>query len=98
MLSTLATDALRRSQLYRRHMAMDATFTTLGDSVVVSHYASEDETKQAQHLGLADLSTLPRTGFKGLGTPDWARTERYCNLMAHWSRVYPRANYCLPVI
>jgi sarcosine oxidase subunit gamma len=72
MLSTLATDALRRSQLYRRHMAMDATFTTLGDSVVVSHYASEDETKQAQHLGLADLSTLPRTGFKGLGTPDWA--------------------------
>jgi sarcosine oxidase subunit gamma len=69
----IATNALRRSQLYRRHMAMSAAFEALTDSTVVSCYGSgEGELKQAQHLGLADLSTLPRAGFKGLGTPDWA--------------------------
>ena len=73
----LATNALRRSQLYRRHIAMDAEFVTLGDSVVVSRYGpleqeQEQDLTQAQHLGLVDLSTLPRAGFKGAGTPDWA--------------------------
>ena len=75
MSSTTATHALRRSQLYRRHIAMDAEFVTLGDSVVVSRYGTieqEQDLTQAQQLGLVDLSTLPRTGFKGAGTPDWA--------------------------
>ncbi len=72
MSSTIASSALRRSQLYRRHIEMGAEFITLGDRVVVSHYGSNEEKQQAQHLGLADLSTLPRAGFKGLGTPDWA--------------------------
>ena len=71
MSSSIATSALRRSQLYRRHIEMGAEFITLGDRVVVSHYGSNDEKQQAQHLGLADLSTLPRAGFKGPGTPDW---------------------------
>ena len=70
---TLPTSALRRSQLYRRHTEMGADFVTLGDSVVVSHYDSMGHEKiQSQQLGLADLSTLPRIGFKGAGTPDWA--------------------------
>ena len=83
MLSTIdfATNALRRSQLYRRHIAMDAEFVILGDSVVVSRYGTleqeqeqqqQQDLTQAQHLGLVDLSTLPRAGFKGQGTPDWA--------------------------
>ncbi|MDC1514354.1 hypothetical protein N8456_09715 [Porticoccaceae bacterium] len=72
MSSTIASSALRRSQLYRRHIEMGAEFITLGDRVVVSHYGSNQEKQQAQHLGLADLSTLPRAGFKGPGTPDWA--------------------------
>ena len=78
----IATIALRRSQLYRRHIENGAVFESLSnataeDSALVSHYGStsykqEQELTQAQHLGLADLSTLPRIGFKGLGTPDWA--------------------------
>ena len=78
----IATTALRRSQLYRRHIEMGAVFEALsdgtaGNSAVVSHYrTSEEELTQAQHLGLADLSTLPRMGFKGLGTPGWAAA--YC--------------------
>jgi sarcosine oxidase subunit gamma len=77
----IATTALRRSQLYRRHIEMGAVFEALsdgtaGDSAVVSHYrTSEEELTQAQHLGLADLSTLPRMGFKGLGTPGWAAAQ-----------------------
>jgi len=70
---TLPTSALRRSQLYRRQTEMGADFITLGDSVVVSHYQSMGHEKiQAEQLGLADLSTLPRSGFKGDGVPDWA--------------------------
>jgi sarcosine oxidase subunit gamma len=70
---TLPTSALRRSQLYRRQTEMGADFITLGDSVVVSHYQSMGHEKiQAEQLGLADLSTLPRSGFKGAGVPDWA--------------------------
>lgn len=76
----IVTTALRRSQLYRRHIEMGAVFESLGDgtagdSALVSHYGAnnhQQELTQAQHLGLADLSTLPRMGFKGLGTPDWA--------------------------
>jgi sarcosine oxidase subunit gamma len=37
----------------------------------VHHYSSDEATK-AQNLGLADLSTLPRVGFKGPGTLAWA--------------------------
>jgi len=76
----IVTTALRRSQLYRRHIEMGAVFESLGDgtagdSALVSYYGAnnhQQELTQAQHLGLADLSTLPRMGFKGLGTPDWA--------------------------
>ena len=77
----IATNALRRSQLYRRHIEMGAVFESLsdrtaGNSAVVSHYGTnKQELTQAQHLGLADLSTLPRMGFKGLGTPDWAAEQ-----------------------
>ena len=110
----IATTALRRSQLYRRHIEMGAVFEALsdgtaGDSAVVSHYrTSEEELTQAQHLGLADLSTLPRMGFKGLGTPGWQlHRESNCRrspikqpyrLMAHWSPVYHRASFYWPVI
>ena len=77
----IASNALRRSQLYRRHIEMGAAFESLsdrtaGNSAVVSHYGTnKQELTQAQHLGLADLSTLPRMGFKGLGTPDWAAEQ-----------------------
>ncbi len=62
----------RRSQLYRWHQHTGASFEALAGSVVVTAYAdAEFETRQARVLALADLSTLPRTGFKGIGTLDW---------------------------
>ena len=65
------TQTSRRSSLYRRHSQLGAEFHRFGEAIAVHHYAS-DEATQAQSLGLADLSTLPRVGFKGAGTPAWA--------------------------
>jgi len=61
-----------RSQLYRRHVNAQARFEELAGSAIVADYADAgDEVHQASHLALADLSTLPRTGFKGTGAPGW---------------------------
>lgn len=62
----------RRSQIYRRHLALGASFTTLAGAAVVTDYGNaRDEQAKAAELGIADLSTLPRTGFKGSGTTAW---------------------------
>lgn len=69
---------LRRSQLYRRHLEHGAQFEfeKATDSLVVAAYSNAGgEQRQATHLGLADLSTLPRAGFKGPGAPDWFRQQ-----------------------
>ncbi|MDE0764182.1 MAG: hypothetical protein OSB20_10995, partial [Porticoccaceae bacterium] len=65
------TQTSRRSSLYRRHSQLNAEFHSFGETIAVHHYGS-DETTQAQNLGLADLSTLPRVGFKGAGALAWA--------------------------
>jgi len=65
---------LRRSQLYRRHIAAGATFEACGNSAIVAEYSERGvELEQACNLALADLSTLPRVGFKGVGAPEWLR-------------------------
>lgn len=67
---------LRRSQLYRRHVEEGAQFEQEADSLVVVVYPNTaDEQQQAAHLGLADLSTLPRAGFKGPGAPYWLEQQ-----------------------
>jgi sarcosine oxidase subunit gamma len=66
----------RRSPLYRRHQALNAQFEMVGDALLVSKYGDTSmEPRLAISLGLADLSTLPRTGFKGLGAPQWAASQ-----------------------
>jgi glycine cleavage system aminomethyltransferase T len=63
--------ALRRSPLYRRHQQLDARFEQLGDAVVVNAYSDTGmEPRLAISLGLADLSCLPRTGYKGPNAPN----------------------------
>ena len=69
------TPLLRRSQLSRRHIALGAEFEQIGDTLLVSNYGSSEETAQAKNLALIDLSTLPRTGFKGAGTTTWAASQ-----------------------
>jgi len=67
---------LRRSPLYRRHMQLNASFEQLGDALVVSAYSDTGmEPRLGISLGLADLSCLPRTGFKGPNAPRWAAAQ-----------------------
>jgi sarcosine oxidase subunit gamma len=61
---------IRRSQLYRWHLKNNAEFDTADGSV--THYADlAKESESVGQLGLADLSNLPRTGFKGPGAAEW---------------------------
>ena len=69
------TTLLRRSQLSRRHIALGAEFEQIGDTLLVSNYGSSEEIAQAKSLALIDLSTLPRTGFKGAGATTWATSQ-----------------------
>jgi len=76
MSATTVTAALRRSQLYRRHIDLGGHFEQVAESTLVSHYRSvEEERAQVKTLALVDLSALPRIGFKGLGAPDWAAAQ-----------------------
>ena len=62
----------RRSFVYRRLESAGAWFAEVGGAAVAARFgdtASEVET--ARRLGLADLSPLPRVGFKGAGAMDW---------------------------
>ncbi len=61
---------IRRSQLYRWHSNNHAEFDAV-DGSVTRYAGSADEEESVRHLGLAELSALPRTGFKGCGAPDW---------------------------
>lgn len=42
-----------------------------GAAVALSYANATDEDATARRMGLADLSPLPRCGFKGAGTVDW---------------------------
>ena len=64
-------DALRRSFNYRDLAAAGARFRPLSDSIVAADYGGTDEAASARMLALADLSPLPRSGFKGPRMPDW---------------------------
>ncbi len=63
----------RRSFLYRELAAQGAEFGGLGDAAIALRFSgdSESEIRAARHLAIADLSPLPRSGFKGRGTIDW---------------------------
>ncbi|MFQ5660117.1 MAG: sarcosine oxidase [Gammaproteobacteria bacterium] len=74
--STTPTQYSCRSQLYRKHLDSGARFEPFADTIAVAEYAGTgDEAGQAVRLALADLSTLPRTGFKGAGAPGWLEEQ-----------------------
>ncbi len=69
---TARGDFPRRSFVARKLAEAGAGFGALVDAAVALDFgdpAAEAET--ARRLGLADLSPLPRTGFKGAGTVEW---------------------------
>ncbi len=62
--------AQRRSQLYHLQQAAGAEFAQLQSAVVVKQF-NNDEATQLASLAMIDLSTLPRSGFKGKQAPMW---------------------------
>jgi sarcosine oxidase subunit gamma len=65
-------DAVRRSFVYRRLTAAGASFAERAGAAVARDFGDPArEAETARRLGLADLSPLPRTGFKGPGTAEW---------------------------
>src|SRR5438045_2547486 len=67
-----AQNQIRRSPIYRETQAAGAFCEVINSGAVPMHYGNPDsELGRAQRMAIADLSTLPRTGFKGTGTVDW---------------------------
>jgi sarcosine oxidase, subunit gamma len=71
----LPEERLRRSFLYRDLQAAGARFRPLNDAMVATSFGDADETGIARKLGLADLSPLPRTGFKGPKMAEWMAAQ-----------------------
>jgi sarcosine oxidase subunit gamma len=65
-------DHLRRSFVYRELLQAGAHFgVENGAAVAIDFGEPAREAATARRLGLADLSPLPRAGFKGAGTTKW---------------------------
>jgi len=65
----------RRSCIYRVLQEAGARFAPLNDSAVAMDFGTTDEGEHARRLAIADLSVLPRTGFKGAGTIEWLTAQ-----------------------
>jgi sarcosine oxidase subunit gamma len=66
----------RRSPIYRETQAAGAFCAVINAAAVPMHYGSPDsEADRAQRMAIADLSGLPRTGFKGAGTIEWLQGQ-----------------------
>ncbi len=66
----------RRSFLYRKLAAASANYGEVGGAAVALDFGDPDgEALAARRLGLADLSVLPHTGFKGAGVVTWLRRQ-----------------------
>jgi sarcosine oxidase subunit gamma len=71
-----AQNQIRRSPIYRETQAAGAFCDVVNSGAVPMHYGSPDsELGRAQKMAIADLSGLPRTGFKGAGTVDWLQGQ-----------------------
>ena len=70
---TAPAEQTRRSPLYRELEAHDARFEALSGFAVAQDFGQESavEAAQAESLGLADLTPLPRIGFKGWNIEPW---------------------------
>jgi sarcosine oxidase subunit gamma len=83
--------APRRSFIYRVLQHAGARFTPVNDATIAVDYgkAVEDEMAQARNMGIADLSVLARTGFKGAGTVEWL-TSQGLAIGPDSNRAYPQ--------
>jgi sarcosine oxidase subunit gamma len=71
-----AQNQLRRSPIYRETQAAGAFCEVINQGAVPMHYGNPDsEADRARRMAIADLSVLPRTGFKGAGTVEWLQGQ-----------------------
>lgn len=71
-MAVLPHEQPRRSMIYRLLQESGAEFEAYGDTSVAMRYpGNAAEAECARRMGIADLSPLPRTGFKGKDTPVW---------------------------
>jgi len=76
MASIDPTDYSVRSFVTRALTRAGARFGPRGESAVAMDFGtSDDEVARAAGLGLADLSPLPRAGYKGSGALAWLRAQ-----------------------
>jgi sarcosine oxidase subunit gamma len=82
----------RRSFVYRQLKARGARFVALNDGAIAADFGGpiEAELEKAKRLALVDLSPLPRTGFKGIGTVEWL-TAQGLTIGADSNRAYPQS-------
>ena len=67
-----------RSPHYRILLAEGAQFSQHDETSIAINYGNVDqETESAKQLGLADLSALPRTGFKGTEAINWIQSQNF---------------------
>lgn len=70
-------DFTHRGFNYRTLASEGARFGELTNAAIAADFGAgvEDEVDHARRMGLADVSTLPRTGFKGREAIAWLRTR-----------------------
>jgi len=70
------TDRIRRSNLYRVSASLGARWTDLNGFACPADYGdAAGEGEAAKTIGIADLTALPRAGYKGWGMADWATAQ-----------------------
>ena len=86
------TDFPRRSFIYRTLQHAGARFAPINDAAIAVDFGKplDVEIAQARAMGIADLSVVPRTGFKGAGAVEWL-TAQGLAVGADSNRAYPQA-------
>lgn len=69
------TDFARRSPLHRVLTSAGAEWSAVAGGCIPMSFRGADEAARARTLGLADLSVLPRVGFKGREAPGWLELQ-----------------------
>ena len=90
---TAPAEQTRRSPLYRALAAHGARFEALGGFALAQDFGREAaaEAIQAESLGLADLTPLPRIGFKGWNIAPWL-AGKGAEMGEASNRAYPQSD------
>ena len=83
----------RRSFVYRELEEAGAAFERVGDAAVAAAFDDDsgNEVAAAHRLGLADLSPLPRIGYKGRDALEWL-AEQGLEIDEPSNRCYPQTD------